>query len=292
MSRFCTTCGFPQDGGCECDQSVTFKELSYTNNEFEVPDMLIRQINSVVDDEKHNLGALARTFDNSAPTGRNVRVATFWSVGSIKTDTGRIDALTGDVALNDFSALKSFLEATRDGEKKWEKVHELWTGGIPEETARHARNGDWVKAQAALIGLNTGDTDRDTHYVRPTKANMVTRIMGDPHALCMDTRRHRVLRPLLKRMLPGETRGADDQSGEYRVQGTSVDTERVPAWSKNHLQDRLTRNPREYRAIAEKILDALERETRADRAEIGHILFLLGGADTFHETLQDLVDTR
>lgn len=286
----CTACGF-KTGNCACENATNdgFAELSYTNVDYEVPETLIRQINRFKTEHSSELRALADSLENADNSARNVRLAYLWSVGSIQTDTDHIDELTADLGINDFGSLKDFLESTRDGAKKWSKVHDAWTSDLPERTAYHLLNGDVVDAQATLAGLHT-DEGRSFHYMRPTKANMVTRLLGDTDSLCLDSRRHRVLRPLLKQMLPGQARGADDDHGRFRQQGTPVNADRDPAWSERFLQTKLERNPGELRTITTEILDALEDATRARRDEIGHILFCLAGPTTFHEPLQELLD--
>jgi hypothetical protein len=254
-----------------------------------VPDSLIRAINRFKTEHRDELRSLADTLQNAEESARNVRLAYLWSVGSIKTDTDHIDAVTSELALDDFSSLKDFLESTRDGDKKWAKVHDAWTSDLPERTAYHLLQDDVVAAQATLSGLHE-DSGRSFHYMRPTKANMVTRLLGDTDSLCLDSRRHRVLTPLLQEMLTGHPRGADDDHGRYRQQGTPTNADTDPAWSERHLQTKLERNPGELRVITTEILDALEDATRADRDEIGHILFCLGGPTTFHEPLQELLD--
>jgi len=286
----CTTCGF-KTGNCACSDStnVQFETLSYTNVNYTVPDSLIRAINRFKTEHRDELRSLADTLQNAEESARNVRLAYLWSVGSIKTDTDHIDAVTSELALDDFSSLKDFLESTRDGDKKWAKVHDAWTSDLPERTAYHLLQDDVVAAQATLSGLHE-DSGRSFHYMRPTKANMVTRLLGDTDSLCLDSRRHRVLTPLLQEMLTGHPRGADDDHGRYRQQGTPTNADTDPAWSERHLQTKLERNPGELRVITTEILDALEDATRADRDEIGHILFCLGGPTTFHEPLQELLD--
>lgn len=286
----CTQCGF-KTANCDCGPStnVQFEELSYTNDQYEVPDSLIRRINRFKAEHTSDLEELSETLKNADESARNVRLAYLWSVGSIKTDTGHIDDVTADLGLNDFSSLKSFLEATRDGNKKWEKVLEAWTSRLPEDVADSLTTGDVVEAQARLSGLHK-DHGRTFHYMRPTKANMVTRLLGDTDSLCLDSRRHRVLRPMLKGMLPKSVRGPDNDHGQYRQQGTPVNADPDPAWSERFLQTKLERNPAELRAITREILDALEQETRAERGEIGHILFCLAGPTTFHEPLQELLE--
>jgi len=286
----CTHCGF-KTGNCACDDSTNdqFESLSYTNTDYSVPENLIRAINRFKTEHSSELRTLADALEDADESARNVRLAYLWSVGSIRTDTDHIDELTADLGLNDFSSLKSFLEATRDGDKKWAKVHDTWTTDLPEHTARNMLRGDVVDAQAVLSGLHT-DEGRSFHYMRPTKANMVTRLLGDTDSLCLDSRRHRVLRPLLKDMLPGRRRGPDDDHGKYRQQGTPVNADHDPAWSERFLQTKMERNPGELRTITTEILDALEDATRARRDEIGHILFCLAGPTTFHEPLQELLE--
>lgn len=285
----CTTCGF-KTANCGCtDAETTFAELSYSNADYQVPESLIRVINWFKTEHRPELRQLTETLQNAEQSARNVRLAYLWSVGSIKTDTDHIDAVTSELALDDFKSLKDFLESTRDGDKKWAKAHEAWTSDLPERTAYHLLQGDVVAAQATLSGLHE-DSGRSFHYMRPTKANMVTRLLGDTDSLCLDSRRHRVLRPLLREMLTGNPRGADDDHGRYRQQGTPVNADDDPAWSERHLQTKLERNPGELRVITTEILDTLEAETRADRSEIGHILFCLAGPTTFHEPLQELLD--
>lgn len=294
MSRFCIDCGWPADE-CQCQSTVVeFEELSYTNAQYEVPNVLIRSINKFWRAHRHELRSLADTLSGADQSARNVRLAYLWSVGSIRTETSHIDAQTESLGLNDFSSLKDYLESTRDGDKKWAKVHDAWTTELPERAAYHLLQGDVVAAQATLSGLHT-DVGRDWHYMRPTKANMVTRLLGDTDSLCIDSRRHRVLRPLLKEMLTGHPRGPDhdhpnDKLGTYRQQGLDGRAEHKPAWSEEFLQDSMERSPGELRVITTEVLDALDDATLADRDCIGHILFCLAGPTTFHESLQEMLE--
>jgi len=193
----CTTCGF-KTANCGCtDAELTFADLSYSDTSYEVPQSLIRAINKFKTEHRDELRQLTQTLAEAEESARNVRLAYLWSVGSIKTDTDHIDAVTSELALDDFSSLKDFLESTRDGDKKWAKVHDAWTSDLPERTAYHLLKDDVVAAQATLSGLHE-DSGRSFHYMRPTKANMVTRLLGDTDSLCLDSRRHRVLTPLLQ----------------------------------------------------------------------------------------------
>lgn len=289
----CTLCAQPPKY-CDCETDVQFVDLEYTNDQYSVAPFYTRRINGALDERTDDFKVITETLGHLEPTATNVRLIHLWAVGSIQTKSAVLDALTADIDRFTYDRLKTFLENTTDGEKKWEKVQDVWNSDIPEQVADLLQDEKWVDAQAVLSGLSE-DEGRDFHYVRPTKANLITGAFGDPDALCLDSRRLRVLRPLLKDMLPEVTYKPDqdhptDPLGTYRHEQANRTNDSVPAWSDDFLQDKLDRSPEELRLITTEILDALESNTRANRDEISHILFCLGGETTFHESLQELVN--
>lgn len=290
--RFCKNCNSTAEN-CTCE---LYDTLSWTIGQFDVPDQFVRDATAQFRKRSVMVKSVADAFADSAITARNVRVAYIWSVGSIQTVTSHIDRITQEIDAGNFKTLKNFLENTSDGQKKWELAHDFWTSEVPEIVAKHARNGDWLEAQAELTGLTKANTDRrgrkddnKRSYMRVTKANMVTRILGDPHALCIDSRRYDVLQTVLQGMLDDAPMGHSNR-GPYRVRGTDVGEAQYPAWDHRWLSRVLTRNPEEYRAVTKRLLDRLEDELPCRRRDIGHVLFLMGGDATAHESLQELLN--
>lgn len=297
----CTKCGLgPEYCNCEPQtwKDVHFSSLGYTNDDFDVEQKLIRSINKYQTDRSDELNGWTSTTQNARVTPRNVRLAYLWAVISIQTDSGTLDAVTADLRLNDFATLKASLEASADGENKWSKVIDFWTSDQPDDVAEHIDAGNWIDAQAVLAGLHE-DRGRSYHYCRVVKANMVTALFGDPHALCMDSRRHKALLGTLQSALPEDAKGPDhdhpeDSLGTYRQSSYAGSAKSMPAWSEEFLQEgkAMARSPEEFRVIAKRVLDELDKQTRADRDELHHILFNLGGPETFHKPLQEMMDTR
>jgi len=299
MANICVDCGLPQDDMCTCveKQPVKFEDLTYTAADYKVPKALVSRFMKFSTNEQEKLQKFTKGLEGIEKTPRNVRLAYVWSVFSIQTDSEKLDKATKNILkMNDFGALKDYVMESRDHNEKWEKVHEFWTSNIPKKVANHLQNEEWVKAQAVLSGLSTR-RGRTYHYMRPTKANMVTSLFGDPNALCLDSRRWDVLKPLLKRMMPNSVRGPDhdhpqDELGTYRHESLDGRAEYKMAWSQNFLQSGkgLARSPEELRLITTEILDTLEKNTVADRNQIGHILFCLGGKTTYHESLIEMFE--
>lgn len=297
----CTNCA-QKPKYCTCtDDSwtdVQFSDLSYTNEQFEVPVSVIRGINRAKTEHRDDLADWVSMTQNAVVSPRNVRLAYLWATVSIQTDSGTLDEVTDELRLNDFGTLKASLEESADGDKKWEKVHDFWTSDKPKQVADHIRSEDWIEAQAVLSGLSE-DSGRTFHYCRPVKANMVTALFGDPHALCLDSRRHRVLEDTLKDALPATVRGPDhthptDALGTYRQQGLQGTAEPKPAASEEFLQESkaLARSPEELRVITSHLRHRVAEETRATPEEVHHLLFILGGPTTFHRPLQEMMDTQ
>lgn len=288
----CTQCGLGAEY-CTCDQTLEFADLTYAEADFEVPDKLVRQLNSVKRDHGDALRAWADICDADA-TGSNVRKAHFWTVPSVQERTAVLDRVTDRASLNDFQSLKRSVEATYDGDVKWEKVHAVWTADLPEMAAADAREDNWAEFMATLTGLEKGYNGRSSeNYVRAVKSALVAEILGDPHALCLDSARRAVLEPLFDRMFDGPRRGTHQGlASEWRGQAVDATVDKVHPGSKEFIEDRLTYNPREYRAITKAILDALTDATRLSRREVSHALFILGNQDgvTAHEPLAEMLD--
>lgn len=292
MSKFCTTCGWPQDD-CECDQSVTFEALSYTNDQYEVPDSLVRQLLWVKRNHREELDAWSEIC-GATPTGSNQRKAHFWTVTSVQTRTALLDVLT-EVNLNDFKNLKSAVENSTDGQIKWGKVHDFWSDPeTPEELADLARQDNWVEYVATLSGHETGYNARSAErYIRTVKANVMAEIFGDDDALCLDSARRDILEPLFEEMFPGRVNSTHmGTNARYRGQGVPATSDPVWPGSGRFLEDWLAYNPEEYRAITTEVLDALTDATGMTRREVSHALFILGNQDgaTAHESLAVMMD--
>lgn len=289
MSKYCTSC---YQEACECDQTVTFEELSYTNADFEVPEVLERQLLSTDTRAPESLRAW-QFITGCKPTGTNVRKAVFWVMSSIQTRTAVLDEIT-QIDFNNFQNLKEAVESSTDGEVKWEKLHAFWNADTADNVADSARADDWIDAVADLSGLTKADESRHEGYLRVVKANLVAEILGDPDALCLDSARRSALEPLFDRMFDGVVTAPDTPVGDapYRSKSTPVTAETVLPRDKKFLEDRLTKNPAEYRAIAKKILDSLQEATGMDRRRISHALFVMGNADgaTEHESLAEMLD--
>lgn len=290
MSKFCTTCGF-QD--CKC--KLTYSALNYSNVNYSVPVANIRQLSSVKNDHPETLRSWIGICEDSEVTAKNVRKAVFWTVSSIQTRTEILDSVT-DIPLNDFQLLKESVQNTTDGKVKWDKLHAFWTSSIPQDVANNANKGNWVKVMAILAGLSDEYEDAShDNYLRVVKASLVAEILGDPHALCLDSARREVLTPLLREMFPEKTNTTHvGSSGTYRCQG--IPSSADPAWpgSQRFIEDWLARNPEEYRAITCEILDTLTQRTGMGRREASHALFILGNSDgaTGHESLAEMLDMR
>ena len=288
----CTQCGFKTTNcGCSKSPNVQFEEISYTNTSYTVPSYLIKSINDFKAQNDEKLDEFTQFVDEVDITPTNVRIAYIWSVCSIQTDTPTLDELTSNFGIKHYGDLKDFLEDSTDSDKKWEKVLEFWNSDLPERVADLLKDGEVVEAQAVMCGLKETHDDRNRHYIRPTKANMITWLLGDTDSLCFDSRRHRCLKPLLSNMLPDNTVLTHvDTNGPYKSQTTNMAVvDSIPAHSLQFLQDRLFANPYELRSITTEVLDTLEAKTTANRREIVHITFCLAGETTFHESLQDLM---
>lgn len=286
----CTKCGHT-DEHCSCTKTVDFEDLNYTYNQFEVPDMLVRQPISI----KRRYGDALRAWEDicdTRPTGAKVRWAHFWAVTSVQTRSALLDSLT-DIPKGDFKALKNGVSGSTDGNLKWEKVHDIWTGDTADTVAESLQAGDWVQAVADLSGHQRGFHARtEENYARTVKSHVVTEIFGDPDALCLDSARRSVLEPLFERMFHPRTRGTHlGTGGEFRGQAVPATADKVFPGSKTFIEDRLAYNPREYRAIARRILDELTDATGMSRREVSHALFILGSQDgaTEHESLARLI---
>lgn len=277
----------------ESQLNVRFDELSYTNTEYSVPDSLIRAINQEYADNRSQYDAFGETIQNAELTARNVRLVFPWCVGSIQTNTERIDQMTGFLMNGNFEDFKNFCQRTTDGQKKWSKMHEFWTSDVPEQVVKELRRGNEIEAKAVLGGLSRSGP-KEYSYARPCKASLVTELLTPGDHMCLDSRRHRVLRPLLKEMLPKAIQTPDHDHPEnnpYRVRpGRKHMADYKLAWTQDFLQDGLERNPQEYTAITREILDVLEANTVVPRHLISHVVFNLGGPRTFHETLQEKLD--
>jgi hypothetical protein len=228
------------------------------------------------------------------PKASNQRKADFWTVPSIQTRSAVLDAVT-DVQLNDLSELKSAVEATTDGLKKWEHVHEFWSDPhLPEELADLAREDNWVEYIATLSGLQKDGSNRENQkYIRVTKANLMAEIFGDDKALCLDSARRDILEPLFKEMFTDEVKQTHmGTAGDYRKQSVPVQAKKVWPGSKEFIENRLCLNPKEYRAITEEIIEALTEETGMTHNEVSHALFILGNSDgaTAHKSLARMLD--
>jgi hypothetical protein len=205
-----------------------------------------------------------------------------------------LDAET-DVQLNDLSTMKSGTLATYDGAQKWGKIHEFWSDeNIAPKVADLASEDNWVEYIATLSGLQTDGSNRDNqHYLRVTKANLMAEIFGDDKALCLDSARRDILEPLFEEMFtPVVTQTHMGTDGDYRKRPVPANAEAVWPGSKKFLEERLSLNPKEYRAITEEIIDALRDATGMTHNEISHALFILGNQDgaTAHKSLAEMLD--
>lgn len=273
-------------------QFPTTQDVNCMENKPEADYSTMCTVNDNLGDSTAKIGELCK---NTVVTPTNVRKAYVFSTCSIKTVTAILDEQTSNISMNDIGTIKKAVENTTDGQKKWEKVHDFWFSGIPEDAVEAYKAGGWVDFQAELIGLTEDDGGREHRmYVRPTKANLISELLGDPDAMCLDSARRSVLTRQFQRLFKKKQVKELFVGGRFRSKWPPAGSKKLKPWSQEFLEERLKTNPEAYRVITTAVKDVLEDMTDADRYEISHALFLAGidGEETSHEPLRKWLETE
>lgn len=237
-------------------------------------------------------------------TGRDVRLATLWSVGSIKTDTGLIDSKSSDMVSGDFSVDKDILENSTDGGLKWEKYHEWFAGDVPDRVANLLNDDRLNDAHALLAGRDpdTGAMTED-YYLRACKGAMVLYLLGYDK-VCMDTRIYRTLKPVIAEVMAGNQCVAhpDTESQHpYRAKQPRMGAKPVPIlshsgdqnWEENRKsfwEDKLKWNIPEYDALTQWIIKRLSIRTDIPAPVLPQVAFnALSDDTTTHDAILDRI---
>lgn len=275
----------------ETARTVTYEELSYTIDDPSADYLdIVQEMEEEYHEHQERYDEFARTLDSVKVNPTNGRKIALWFVTSIKTSTSWLDGQTSKMVAGNFKTDKEVVEKSRDGRKKWELAHKWWNSDVVPDAIKWMELGMHDDAVAILAGLDPASGKRvRRNYLRVVKGSAVPEFLGFDR-WCLDTRRYRAVKPLLKRMLVGAGNHPDTEG--FRSTGKRQSADLVDRTSQEWFEDKLARNPAEYHAITAKVREVLAEETEVPAEVVPQVLFNTQGPTTFHDDLLAKLETE
>lgn len=280
----CTSCGLPTSH-CDCtDTQPTYDDVTYVGD-IVIPDTwqdrFLTTYARVDTDSWVNHG---RSVE---PTPTNVRRAMDSAVLTVNTQTRSAEKQAERVSTGDFAVDKDAFLSTTDGHTKWDKRSQWYASEVPEQVAGELQDGNYSHAVVRMTGHNpdTGVREYDS-YLRTQKGHFAGELLGDPDALCLDRRKFRALKPILRESLTERYRAHPDTEDSRMRQNTHyhngseydlLEHKTADSLSRDFWCDGLARNEREWRVITTELLDAIVAETGVERRAVPITLFNMAG---------------
>jgi hypothetical protein len=280
-------------------------ELNIVKPDGQIDEQAVTEVAETLNDEYRANQAVYDRFsenrENAVVTPANVRRASLWVIGSIKTDTNLVDSGASGLLSGDFSKDKAFLEGTTDGELKWDRYGEWFSSQIPDRVAELLESGRVDDAHALLAGRDpdTGEWVGD-YYLRANKASLVLYLLGFDK-VCMDTRIYRATKPVMWATLDNDAvrHPETELDNPYRNRSPGMDAKHVLVIShsgdddwdgeKSYWEDKLKWNVPQYDALTGHLIDLLAERSDVPRELIPQVAFNTEGNTTGHETLMERI---
>lgn len=255
-------------------------------------------------ENRESLEWFANARENAEPSATNIRRASLFAIGSIRTYTEYVDANVSGI-LKNYGTIKDFLESTRDGGKKWELCQNLYNSEIPEKVSQKLKDGEIQEAHAILANRNpnTGERYSEKWYLRTVKASFVLYLLGY-ETMCLDKNVFQAL-PMRTFVKPERRAKPSSHAKNHKVlrqcgkvgaqkyhlhQHKSVDDMNHDFWC-----DGMQYNPVEYNTVMNHIVEKLDMATILNdipQGTIPQILFNIGRnrGFTVHRELMEQMD--
>jgi len=287
---------FRSDGG------IDLSKIPYVKDQSAYSDSLVDSLNAEYRAHQGKYDRFNELRKNAVVSPENVRLATLFTVASIKTRTSYVDEASDRSGINgNFSIDKDVLETSHDGELKWDIYHDWFTSQTPNRIAELLEEGKVEKAHALLSGRdpNTGENVGD-FYLRACKASLVLYLLGFKR-VCMDTRIYNSLKPQIREMMDYGKKVQHPHtsyiSNPYREKGP-YSANKVPILShsgdpdydgnQSFWEDRMKWNVKEYTALTNQMVFMnLGFQTEAPASVLPQVLFNLNNKTTHHFDLME-----